>query len=34
VNGYTVLDYYGLEGINMWGWLGIEAVFATGAWAS
>ena len=31
VNGYTVLDYYGLEGINMWGWLGIEAVFATGA---
>lgn len=20
----TVLDYYTLEGINMWGWMGIE----------
>ena len=24
---YTVLEYYGLDGINMWGWLGIECCF-------
>jgi hypothetical protein len=25
-----VLDYYSLEGINMWGWIGIEACFTVG----
>ncbi|EFN50715.1 hypothetical protein CHLNCDRAFT_142571 [Chlorella variabilis] len=27
VNNTTVLDYYSLAGINMWGWVGIEACF-------
>lgn len=27
VEGTTILDYYSLAGINMWGWLGIEACF-------
>ncbi|PSC74385.1 P-loop containing nucleoside triphosphate hydrolase isoform B [Micractinium conductrix] len=27
LNGETILEYYSLGGINMWGWLGIEACF-------
>ncbi len=30
VNGMTVLDYYGLAGINSWVWLVIEASFFLG----
>ncbi|KAL4421764.1 hypothetical protein ABPG77_009747 [Micractinium sp. CCAP 211/92] len=29
VDGQSVLDLYSLGGINMWGWLGIEACFTT-----
>lgn len=30
----NVLNYYSLAGINMWGWLGIEACFfASESWA-
>ena len=27
VDGMTVLQYYSLDGINMWAWLGIECIF-------
>lgn len=30
VQGLDVLDYYSLRGINMWGWIGIEACFTVG----
>lgn len=31
--GGTILGFYDLAGINMWGWLGIEVGGSTQAWA-